>query len=57
MPEAQIIQVLEENQIEEHKKNNSEFALEFDYNSYNFDDFISKMRHESCKPVLENIKR
>ena len=52
-----MIQVIEENQIEEHKKNNSEIALEFDYNSYNFDDFISKMRHESCKPVLENIKR
>lgn len=25
--------------------------------SYNFDAFISRMRDESCKPVLENIKR
>ena len=25
--------------------------------SYNFDAFISKMRHDSCRPVLENIKR
>lgn len=31
------------------------FSLDLD--SYNFDAFISKMRHESCKPVLENIKR
>ena len=31
------------------------FSLDFD--SYNFDAFISKMRHESCKPILENIKR
>lgn len=25
--------------------------------SYNFDAFISRMRHPSCRPVLENIKR
>ena len=31
------------------------FSLDLD--SYNFDAFISKMRHESCRPVLENIKR
>lgn len=31
------------------------FSLDLD--AYNFDAFISKMRHESCKPVLENIKR
>lgn len=31
--------------------------IQMDYDSYNFDAFISKMRHESCKPVLESIKR
>jgi hypothetical protein len=31
--------------------------IPLDLNSYNFDAFISKMRHESCRPVLENIKR
>ena len=24
---------------------------------YNFDSFIQRMRHPSCKPILENIKR
>ncbi len=24
---------------------------------YDFDSFIQRMRHPSCKPVLENIKR
>lgn len=36
-------------------KDAESFSLDLD--SYNFDAFISKMRHESCKPVLENIKR
>ena len=36
-------------------KDAESFSLNLD--SYNFDAFISKMRHESCKPVLENIKR
>lgn len=31
--------------------------IPLDLDSYNFDAFISKMRHESCRPVLENIKR
>ena len=31
--------------------------ISLDLDAYNFDNFISKMRHESCKPVLENIKR
>lgn len=31
--------------------------IPLDLDAYNFDNFISKMRHESCKPVLENIKR
>ena len=25
--------------------------------SYDFDIFIAKMRHPSCKPILENVKR
>lgn len=25
--------------------------------SYDFDTFIAKMRHPSCKPILENVKR
>ena len=24
---------------------------------YDFDSFIQRMRHASCKPILENIKR
>ena len=28
-----------------------------DLDAYNFDAFIAKMRHESCKPVLESIKK
>lgn len=31
--------------------------IPLDLDSYNFDAFISKMRHESCRSVLENIKR
>ncbi len=31
--------------------------IPLDLDSYNFDAFISKMRHESCRPVLENIKK
>lgn len=31
--------------------------IPLDLDSYNFDAFISKMRHDSCRPVLENIKR
>ena len=34
-----------------------EEEVNLDLDSYNFDAFISKMRDESCKPVLENIKR
>jgi hypothetical protein len=31
--------------------------IPLDLDSYNFDAFISKMRHDSCKPVLESVKK
>lgn len=31
--------------------------IPLDLDAYNFDAFIYKMRHESCRPVLENIKK
>lgn len=54
MPEPQQVETISlidiKNGVEDH-----EIPIEFD--SYNFDAFISKMRHESCKLILENIKR
>lgn len=49
---------IDETNVEEYQNIvKSAEKIQMDYDSYNFDAFISKMRHESCKPVLENIKR
>lgn len=52
---AELIIGTTDNNTSNNNKDNIEIPIDFD--SYNFDAFISKMRHESCKPVLENIKR
>ena len=67
MPEPQILEEVE-NKIIEKKEETLENdksknilkmteKIPLDLDSYNFDAFISKMRHESCRPVLENIKK
>lgn len=57
--------ILKESSVEinEDQSNNNNNILRMaemiplDLDSYNFDAFISKMRNDSCRPVLENIKR
>jgi hypothetical protein len=38
-------------------KQASEAGMTEQSDVYDFDSFIQRMRHASCKPILENIKR
>lgn len=64
--EKEIIEKKKETILKETFENNNDQSenilkmaekIPLNLDSYNFDAFISKMRHESCRPVLENIKR